>query len=155
MTDIDKPLEDGFELEGVFYRWQATDTGKDLMLIDRFTGLPVHEFFAIIEDNFDRGRAPILLALMATSIRAKFPDRSVERIVRQVQDLSLGEVAFIDGEEPEGVTPQVAAVDEKGIPVPPAMGGEAMTEPPTRSSSVSLVREPESPMSERSSEIPA
>lgn len=107
--------EDGFELEGKFYRWAVTDTGKDLMLIDRFTGMPVAEFFDQIEDNFDRGRAPILLALMATSIRGKHPDWSVERIVRTVQAASLGEVVFIDS-------------DTEEQPVPPAEGG---LEPPT------------------------
>lgn len=155
MSDIEKPLEDGFELGGVFYRWTASDTGKDLMLIDRFTGMPVHEFFGIIEDTFDRGRAPILLALMATSIRAKFPDRSVERIVRQVQDLSLGEVVFIGGDDDVGVTPDVGALDEEGKPIPPAEGGKDSTEPPTRSSSGSPVKEPESETSRSSSVIPA
>jgi hypothetical protein len=93
--------EDGFELEGRFFRWHVTDTGKDLMLIDRFSGMPVQEFFETIEDSFDRGRAPILLALIATSIRNAFPDRSVERIVRQVMNLSISDVTFVEGDEEE------------------------------------------------------
>lgn len=122
MPTTDKTVDDGFELlmqraekEGgedqrEFFAWHLTDTGKDLMLIDRFTGMPVQEFFELIEDNFDRGRAPILLAMMATSVRAKHPDWTVERIVRLVQASSLGDVVFIDGETEEQ-------------PVPPAGGG--------------------------------
>lgn len=115
MPDTIERREDGFEIDGVFYVWHVTDTGKDLMLIDRFTGMPVAEFFDTIEDSFDRGRAPILLALMATSIRAKHPDWSVERIGRVVLGVSLGDVAFIDS-------------DAEAQPVPPADGGQ---EPPT------------------------
>lgn len=115
MVDTIDRHEDGFEVEGEFYRWAVTDTGKDLMLIDRFTGMPVAEFFETIEDNFDRGRAPILLALMATSIRGKHTEWSVERVVRFVQGVSLGEVAFVDS-------------DAEEQPIPPAEGG---LEPPT------------------------
>lgn len=107
--------DDGFEYDGQFFRWHVTDGGKDLMLIDRFTGMPVAEFFDTIEDSFDRGRAPILLALIATSVRARHPDWSVNRIERMVQDLQLGDVTFVDG-------------DAEAQPVPPAEGGQ---EPPT------------------------
>ena len=94
--------EAGFEFAGEFYPWSVSDGAKDLILIDRFTGMPVTDFFAAIEDDVDRGRAPILLALMATSMRAKHPDRSPERIGRAVEGLSLSQVEFIDGDEPEG-----------------------------------------------------
>lgn len=104
----DKPAEDGFEITatpGVFYRWHVTSKGKDLMLIDRFTEMPPQDFFAAIEDEFDRSRTPILLALIATSIRNRQQDWSLERIVRTVMDLDLGEdLTFIDAdvEEAEG-----------------------------------------------------
>jgi hypothetical protein len=94
--------EAGFEFAGEFYPWSVSDGAKDLILIDRFTGMPVTDFFAAIEDDVDRGRAPILLALMATSMRAKHPDRSPERIGRAVEGLSLSQVEFIDGDEQEG-----------------------------------------------------
>jgi hypothetical protein len=104
---------DGFEYDGTFYSWHVSDMGKDLMLIDRFCGLPLHEFFELVDDGFDRGRAPILLTLIATSIRKGHPDWSVERIVRTVQNLSLSDVAFI---EPD---------DEEAEPeLPPASEGE-------------------------------
>jgi hypothetical protein len=107
--------EDGFEIEGEFFRWAVTDQGKDLLLIDRFTKMPVAEFFELIEDSFDRGRAPIVLALIATSIRGGHPDWSIERIVRLVENTPLSEIAFIDS-------------DAEAQQVPPAEGGP---EPPT------------------------
>lgn len=136
--------EDGFELEGDFYRWKVTDTGKDLMLIDRFTGMPVADFFETIEDSFDRGRAPVLLALMATSIRSQHPDWSVERIARLVQAVSLGDVTFVDS-------------DAEAQPIPPAKGGQTpptSTQPLDGSSSSPTPEEPSTPTEPTSSEIP-
>lgn len=97
--------EDGFEYkvpgdeEATFFRWALSDGGKDIMLIDRFTAMPIDEFFKVIDDSFDRSRGPVLLAMIATSIRAKFPDWTVERIVRTVQNLSLSHVEFIEAEQ--------------------------------------------------------
>lgn len=136
--------EDGFEFDGTFYRWNVTDTGKDLMLIDRFTAMPVAEFFETIEDSFDRGRAPILLALIATSLRKVHPDWSVQRLVRTVENLNLGDVTFVDS-------------DTEEQPVPPAGGGQ---EPPastehSNGSSLSLIPEETStPTDATSSETP-
>lgn len=109
MSDESKKAEDGFELDGTFYRWNLTDSGKDLMLIDRFTQMPVQEFFETVEDNFDRGRAPILLAMLATSIRAGHPDWSVERIVRSVMALNLSAVVFVDADVEEETLPPTSA----------------------------------------------
>lgn len=99
--------QDGFEYkipgedEATFFAWTVSDGGKDLMLIDHFTHLPIHEFFALIDDEFDRSRAPILLAMMATSIRAKHPDWTPERIIRTVQNLNISDVTMVDAEEDE------------------------------------------------------
>lgn len=156
MAAKDKTVDDGFEIvlakadkpgepdNREFFPWHLTDTGKDLMLIDRFTGMPVQEFFELIEDNFDRGRAPILLAMMATSVRAKHPDWTVERIVRLVQGVSLGDVEFIEGETEEQ-------------PVPPAGGGKTPPEPSESNAngSSSLSTPTESSTSETWSEIRA
>lgn len=136
--------EDGFEYDGLFYRWHVTDGGKDLMLIDRFTGMPVADFFETIEDEFDRGRAPILLALIATSMRNQHPDWSVQRITRRVENLSLGDVAFIDS-------------DAEEQPVPPAEAGQepaASDEPSNESSSSSTRTESSTATDERSSGTP-
>jgi hypothetical protein len=116
---------DGFEYDGTFYRWHVSDMGKDLMLIDRFSNLPLYEFFEVVDDGFDRGRAPILLTLIATSIRFGHPDWSVERVVRTVQNLSLSEIVFIEPDEEE--------VEE----LPPASEGETGS---TGGSSPSLSR---------------
>lgn len=97
----DTPREDGFEYEGVFYRWHVSDVGKDLMLIDRIAGMPVTEFFETIEDEIDRERAPVLLALIATSMRFRHPERSLERIHRTVMNLALSDVVFVDADEKE------------------------------------------------------
>lgn len=108
----DRRSEDGFELDGTFYRWALSDQGKDLMLIDRFTQMPISEFFSVIEDGFDRGRGPVLLAMIATSIRAGNPDWTVERVVRRVMDLSLGDdVTFIDGGAEEDPRPPAIAAE--------------------------------------------
>lgn len=91
--------QDGFELGGRFYRWHLTDRGKDLLLIDRIAQMPVDEFFDLVEDEFDRTRTPVLLAMIATSIRAEHPQWSHQRIERMVMNLSLSEdITFIDGE---------------------------------------------------------
>jgi hypothetical protein len=104
--------EVGFELDGDFYRWSVSDSAKDLMLIDRFTQMPAHQFFEIIEDNFDRGRGPILLAMMATSIRRAHPDWSIERVARMVMNLSLTDVTFIGSDEEVEEAPKSKAVPE-------------------------------------------
>jgi hypothetical protein len=91
--------DDGFEYQGTFYRWHVSDMGKDLMLIDRFSGLPVTEFFEVVDDEHERTRGPILLTLIATSIRNGRPAWSVERIVRTVMDLNLSEVDFVSADE--------------------------------------------------------
>lgn len=112
MTDENsKPRENGFELAGIFYRWHVTDGAKDLILVDKFAGMPITEFFALIEDSFDRGRAPVLLALMATSVRNGHPDWSVERVTRTVMDINLSDVTFIDADE-EAETLPPASEDE-------------------------------------------
>jgi hypothetical protein len=108
--------DDGFELYGTFYPWHVSTIGKDLMLIDKFSGLPVSDFFEIVDDEHERGRAPILLTLVATSIRNGRPDWSVERITRTVMDLSLDEVVFVntDAEEAEPGPPASEAVTRTG-----------------------------------------
>lgn len=94
--------EDGFEYQGVFYPWHVSDVGKDLRLIDHFTGMPVADFFQSVQDSFDNGRGPVLLALIATSIRHLRQDWSVERVARMVDALSLSDVEFIESGEEAG-----------------------------------------------------
>ena len=141
------PREAGFEWRGRFYPWSLTDTGKDLMIIDRFTKMPVHEFFQLIEDSFDRGRGPILMAMIGTSIRHGNPDWSVERIIRDVEALSLSEdITYIDmddeGEDEDG--PPAEDVPPVSEPEPEASGE------PSRTSSASSA--PPSPTSSGTSD---
>jgi hypothetical protein len=136
VTDDNGRREDGFEYQGRFYRWHCSDLGKDLMLIDRISGMPVTEFFETIEDEFDRERAPVLLALIATSIRFGHPDWSVERIHRAVMNLNLSEIAFIDADEEEAPELPLPAGGET-----PPWNGEPSNSPPDGSSSSSTPEE--------------
>lgn len=114
MTDDPGQVDDtGFEYKGRFYPWKVTDIGKDLMLIDRFTGMAIADFFDTIDDENERGRGPILLALIATSLRAGNPSWSVQRIVGAVEALSLSDVEFVnpESEAPEAVPPQKPRLD--------------------------------------------
>ncbi len=138
--------EDGFEYKlpgdeaATFFRWSVSDGGKDIMLIDRFTAMPIHEFFAVVEDSFDRSRGPILLAMIATSIRKERPDWTPERIVRTVQNLSLSEIEFIDADEEEAPNPPRAeeaptggnSNGESKSSATPAAASTSETSKPTR-----------------------
>lgn len=137
------PQEEGFEYQGHFYRWRVSDVGKDLMLIDYFAKMPVQDFFDVVDDALERGRAPILLALMATSIRAEHPERSVERISRMVMDIPLGDVTFVGGDEDATVPIDIPLAGEATNgdgPNPPevttepntsALSSDAPSSPPT------------------------
>ena len=121
----------GFEYKGQFYAWKVGDTGKDLMLIDKFSGMSITDFFALIDDDVDSGRAPVVLAMIACSIRAGHPDWSVERITRTVMNLSLSEdIAFMDADSEE-VTPDPTAAPAEAS-APPT--GGASTSPSNGSS---------------------
>src|SRR3954463_10284132 len=101
--------EDGFEykLDGdnepaTFFPWKLNLEGaKDMLIIDSFTQLPIDVFHEKLQDGFDRRRGPFLLAMIATSIAAKFPDWTVQRIVRLVENLDFSKFAGIDADEEE------------------------------------------------------
>lgn len=132
MTDEIR-TEDGFEFDGKFYAWHVTDCGKDLLLIDRLTGMPVDEFFEVIQDETGQRRAPILLALVATSIRAGNPSWTVDRIVRIVLDKPLSEIVMIEAE-----------ATGEGEQVPPGEGGKTPPEEPAPSASPAAESSPSS-----------
>lgn len=134
-----EPPEVGFEINGEFYKWTASDSAKDLMLIDEFTKMPASMFYEAIDDDLERGRGPIMLALMATSIRAKHPDWSVTRVARLIYDTPLSEVVYIGtGEtEEEG--------DADSPPSPPSKDGPS----PPSSASSSGSSEPKSKQSKK------
>lgn len=98
------PQDPGFELridddEPVFVPFMLSMMGaKELKIIDRCTSMPLDEFAAALDDPVQRGRGPIMLAMIALSIRSKYPDWTVERIMRLVDDLDeLPE--FVAGDE--------------------------------------------------------
>jgi hypothetical protein len=95
--------QDGFEVDGDFYRYAISTHNKDMLLIDRFTNRPPQEFFDAVESRsiFEMQRTPMLLALAATSIRAAHPDWSVERIARIVEDRDFDSIVWFGGDEEE------------------------------------------------------
>lgn len=135
--DEAEQAQDGFEFQGRFYRWHLTDRGKDLLLIDRIAQMPVDEFFELVEDEFDRTRTPVLLAMIATSIRAEHPQWSHQRIERTVMNLSLSEdITLLEGEVDatseleEALRPPV----EPGEPVPEVEPSPSPVDESSRSS---------------------
>jgi hypothetical protein len=107
---VTAPREAGFEWQGRFYPWHVGETGKDLMLIDRFTQMSISEFFDAVEDNPDRGS--LLLALVALSLRQGHPDWSVDKIVRIVSDLNLSDLEFTRAEDQD---------EEETVVLPPPL----------------------------------
>lgn len=130
----------GFEFQGRFYEWHLSDMGKDLMLIDRIAGIGLSEFLELAEDGVDSSRGPLLLTMVATSLRHGHPEWSIERIVRTVMNLSLSEIVML---EPEG---------ESATPLEPQPSGE-LSRSPSNGSSLSSTPEASS-SSSISSEIP-
>lgn len=120
----DIPQKSGFEYDGVFISWHLTDKVVDLQLVDHFAKMPPAEFFAMIEDDFDRERIPILSAMIATSMRHHYQRWSLPRVIRFVEEMHMGQVVFIDGEdeeqpEVEGLpptTPDTPSGDEEVTP---------------------------------------
>jgi hypothetical protein len=106
--------ESGFEYDSDFYPWSISTIGKDLMLIERFARMSLPEFYELVDDGFDLGRPSLLLTMIATSIRAGHPDWSVERISRAVENLELGELHMIDGDQGEPELPPPAAETSTG-----------------------------------------
>jgi hypothetical protein len=149
MTDDTAVHEDGFEYQGEFVRWHVSDIGKNLMLIDRITGMAMDEFFAVVEDPDQRGRGPILLTLIATSLRNHHPDWSVERIYRTVTNLSLSsDIELVDAETE---LPDVMLPPAGTVTAPPS-DGDSSSSPSNGSSSSSTP--PAGSPSETSSGIP-
>ena len=105
----------GFEYEGVFVSWHLTDKVVDLQLVDQFAKMPPADFFAAVEDDFDRERTPILSAMIATSLRHHYQNWSISRVIRYVENMHMGQLVFFDGEEEE---PEVEGLPptQKDIP---------------------------------------
>ncbi len=139
VTEPAKEPEVGFELDGDFFPLTVNlDNGKDLMLIDRLTAMDTLQFRECLQDGIGIGRGAIQLALIATSIRAKYPTWTVERIYRQVTG-DLANMTWVGGDEedeevgppaesvpatPQGRTPSSSSTSEGSLssPIPTANG---------------------------------
>jgi hypothetical protein len=148
--------QNGFEYDGIFYPWHVTTTGKDLLLIDRISGMGIQEFFEMIEDNYDLSRAPVTLSLIATSIRNRHPEWSLERIVRTVMgiDIESDDFTVIGGEEAADDSPpaEAATSGQSGTPSATSNGSAEATSkvspatPPSSGSPGSPTGSPGSPV---------
>lgn len=147
--------EDGFEYklpgekQATFFPWKVNVEGaKDMLIIDSFTQLPIDVFHEKLQDGFERRRGPFLLALIATSIAAKFPEWTVQRIVRMVENLDFSDFTGIDADEEEPVEGDVS---------PPAETGEETSESSNSPSvgSSSSATQTDEPTSDTSSLTPA
>lgn len=117
----------GFEWGGRFYPWHVSDIGKDLMLIDRIAQMPMAEFLDEVADVEDTDRAPILLGLIATSIRSGNPDWSVGKIERAVLAMSMrDDVEFVYEDD-----------DDEAAVLPPSVTPSPSAEPGKSASNVS------------------
>ena len=124
----DERRDEGFEHAGRFYTWHISDHAKDLLLIDTFSRLPADEFFRLMDEgDLDMRRTPVMLALIATSLRHGNPDWSYQKVERTVMDASLSDFEFVSADEPE----------QEADAGPPALSGPSSTGPqeqPTGSS---------------------
>jgi hypothetical protein len=156
--------EPGFELkfpdqaEATFVPWNVGMVGaKDLKIIDRCTAMPLDEFAAAFEDPTQRGRGPMMLAMIGVSIRAANPDWSVERVMAIVDDLQLPEVTFISPPE-EDADPLDDQTLNSETESPSSEESSVSSSAESVSSAIrerSFVREPTSSTSERSKPIQA
>lgn len=145
--------ENGFEYllpdddQATFFPWKVNVEGaKDMLIIDSFTQLPIDVFHEKLEDGFERRRGPFLLALIATSIAAKYPDWTVQRVCRLVENLDFSKFTGIDAGE--GETGDVSVPPETGEPT-----SEKSSSPSDASSSSATQKD--EPTSDTSSLTPA
>jgi len=130
----------GFEYQGQFYPWSVSDIGKDLMLIDRIAQMAPSDFIELMSDVDENTRAPVLLGLIATSLRAGHPEWSVDRIYRTVMGLSLtADIVFVgtddDEEEDEARPPAPDGLQTSGPGSSPSNGSSQPSTPQERSTS--------------------
>ena len=144
--------EDGFEYklpdddQATFFPWKVNVEGaKDMLIIDSFTQLPIDVFHEKLQDGFERRRGPFLLALIATSIAAKNPDWTVQRVCRLVENLDFSKCTGIEADE-----------EETGDVVPPETGEPTKTNSSSPSdASSSSVTPMDEPTSDTSKLTPA
>lgn len=148
MTDENNKQPSGFDYRGRFYPWHLSDHGKDLLLIDTFARMPADEFFELMDTGeWDTKSTPMLLTLVATSLRNGNPSWSFEKLERTVMNTPISEFDFIleDAEDAEE--------DDAGPPAPTGPSSTGEQEQQTGSSPSSTP--PDSSDSEMLYAIPA
>ena len=129
-------MEDGFEYklpgddQATFFKWSLNlESTPHMRLIDHFAGVPLHVFAEHLDDDLEKQRIPVLLSVIATSIEAKFPDWSLERVIRTVEKFDWSRYTQIEGtdasppdESPTGQTSDdsTSPSDESSPSVTPA-----------------------------------
>jgi hypothetical protein len=156
------PQEPGFELkfpdasEAEFFPFAIGMSGaKDLKIIDRCTQMPLDEFAEAFDDPSQRGRGPIMLALIGLSIRAKYPDWSVERIMHVIDELELPDVTFLGSEEEESNGSVPLTEGPKPEPDASSSGSPSDASESSATPAETSAPEPSPSTSEPSSETPA
>lgn len=104
MADETPAAEAGFEFRGEFYPWKFSDNNKDMLLIEQIGGYTPGEFIeeadaveAEVKAAAADGREPaeprtsFLLSLMATSIRARNPQWTVQRILNLIANANVSD----------------------------------------------------------------
>lgn len=138
MTDNPEP-QDGFKWRGEFFPFVLNGAHpKDIVLVERITKIPIFEYERRAEAGDPALRSgSMLVALMATSIRAKHPDWDVERIERWTYDLDFTsddfEMIESEGEEEETPLPPETA---PSAPSKPLVSAGAPSSTPKTSSDV-------------------
>ena len=141
MSEIDDgPPLGGFEFRSEFYRWHVSTIGKDLMLVDRISGLSISDFLEQVSAAAEDSRPSLLLSMIATSIRFAHPDWSVERIVRLVMNLDLDEIELVAGDADEDDRPLAPAepptLEPSDEPSPSTNGGSSHSSTPAEPSTL-------------------
>jgi len=116
-----KESKAGFSLNGGdVIEWNIGDGVKDLILIDKVTmGMPTAEFYGAIRDAEQRGRGPVLLGMLALSVRAAHPDWSLRVIEDMIMNMDFETLTYYDS---------------NGKPITDEQEEEAPVDPPEKKS---------------------
>ena len=105
-------MEDGFEYklpgdnQATFFKWSLNlESTPHMRLIDHFAGVPLHVFAEHLDDDLEKQRIPVLLSVIATSIETKFPDWSLERVIRTVEKFDWSNYKQIEADEDDAGPP--------------------------------------------------
>ena len=97
-------MEDGFEYKlpgddkATFFKWSLNlESTPHMRLIDHFAGVPLDVFAENLDDDLQKRRIPVILSVIATSIETRFPDWTLERVIRVVEKFEWANYSEIEG----------------------------------------------------------